>query len=123
MTNPFKDQAQFMRACGQTVAVENLVQAELYNDLVWEEFHEFVSAANDVERADATIDLIVVLIGYAHSMGWPLAALWAEVHRSNMDKVDPVTGAVQRRDDGKILKPEGWKPPDIDRILAWEHLK
>ncbi len=123
MTNPFKDQAQFMRACGQTVAVENLVQAELYNDLVWEEFHEFVTAGTDVERADATIDLIVVLIGYAHSMGWPLTALWTEVHRSNMDKVDPKTGAVKRRDDGKILKPEGWKPPDIDRILAWEHLK
>jgi hypothetical protein len=120
MTNPFLDQAQFMRACGQTVAGENLVQAELYADLVWEEFHEFVTAGTDVERADATIDLIVVLIGYAHSMGWPLAALWSEVHRSNMAKVDPATGAVRRREDGKILKPPGWTPPDVAGVLARE---
>ena len=119
--NPFRDQALFMRACGQTVGEPNAPQAELYADLVCEEVDEFVTAASDVERADAVIDLIVVLIGYAHSMGWPLAALWAEVHRSNMEKVDPATGAVRRREDGKILKPDGWTPPDVAGVLAREN--
>lgn len=117
-TNPFKDQAEFMIACGQTVAIKNEIQAELYRDLIAEEFAELAAATSDIERADAVIDLIVVLIGYAHSSGWPVAALWAEVHRSNMDKIDPSTGAVRRRDDGKILKPEGWKAPDIASVLS-----
>lgn len=115
--NPFRDHAEFMRACGQTVGQENLAQAQLYADLVREEFDEFVTATSDVEHADATIDLIVVLIGFAHSMGWPLDRLWSEVHRSNMAKVDPATGAVRRREDGKVLKPEGWTPPDIAGVL------
>ena len=121
MTNPFRDQALFMRACGQTVAVENTVQAELYADLIREEFDEFCAATSKVDRADAVIDLIVVLIGYGHSMGWKLAALWDEVHRSNMDKVDPATGDVRRREDGKILKPTGWTPPDVAGVLAREN--
>jgi predicted HAD superfamily Cof-like phosphohydrolase len=31
-----------------------------------------------------------------------------------MAKVDPVTGKVIRRADGKILKPEGWTPPQLE---------
>jgi len=33
-----------------------------------------------------------------------------------MAKVDPVTGKVKRREDGKILKPEGWTPPDLSKF-------
>jgi predicted HAD superfamily Cof-like phosphohydrolase len=36
---------------------------------------------------------------------------------SNLRKIDLKTGKVNRRADGKVLKPEGWKPPDIARIL------
>lgn len=115
---PFTDQATFMRACGQTVGKENGAQAMLYEKLIAEEYDEFITAADDVERADAVVDLLVVLIGYAHSMGWPLDELWAEVHRSNMAKVDPATGKVRRREDGKILKPADWTAPDVAGVLA-----
>lgn len=37
--------------------------------------------------------------------------------RTNFAKVDPVTGRVTRREDGKILKPEGWQPPELKRYL------
>ena len=30
-----------------------------------------------------------------------------------MAKVDPATGKVTKREDGKVLKPAGWKSPDI----------
>jgi predicted HAD superfamily Cof-like phosphohydrolase len=117
MSNPFKDQAQFMLACGQTVGEVNHEQALLYRKLIDEEYKEFTTASSPFNEADAVIDLIVVLIGYAHSRGWPLAALWDEVHASNMAKIDPATGQVRRREDGKILKPDGWTPPDIGRHL------
>lgn len=117
MSNPFEDHARFMIACGQTVGQSNHDQALLYRHLIDEEYEELNTASSPHNEADAVIDLIVVLIGYAHSRGWPLAALWDEVHQSNMAKIDPDTGKVRRRDDGKILKPEGWSPPNIERHL------
>jgi predicted HAD superfamily Cof-like phosphohydrolase len=42
---------------------------------------------------------------------------WKEVIRSNMAKVDPETGFVKKRADGKILKPEGWTPPDLASLI------
>jgi predicted HAD superfamily Cof-like phosphohydrolase len=46
-----------------------------------------------------------------------MAVGWEEVIRSNMDKVDPETGMVRKRSDGKILKPEGWKPPNLSDLI------
>lgn len=53
-------------------------------------------------------------------LGFPMEAGWCEVHSSNMAKVDAVTGKVIRRDDGKILKPEGWVGPNLAAVLAGE---
>lgn len=50
-------------------------------------------------------------------LGFPMDAGWLEVHASNMAKVDADTGKVIRRDDGKILKPEGWVGPDLQAVL------
>ena len=41
-----------------------------------------------------------------------------EVHRSNMAKL--VDGKVIRREDGKVLKPEGWQPPQLAQFLPDE---
>lgn len=116
----FHDQAFFMRACGQTTTEINPAQAEMYRGLINEEFTELCEAelAEDtVEEFDAVLDMIVVLIGYGLSRGWPMLAGWEEVMRSNMAKIDPKTGLVTKRADGKILKPEGWTPPDLAEVL------
>jgi len=115
--NPFADQAAFMQACGQTIDQFNPRQANLYAELIREEHEEFKDAMAEYEKADAVIDLIVVLIGYGLSKGWPMERLWAEVNRSNMAKVDAETGMVKRRHDGKILKPDGWTPPNLRAII------
>jgi predicted HAD superfamily Cof-like phosphohydrolase len=116
----FEEQAFFMRACGQTTNVDNYDQADLYDTLREEETLEFLEARfadNEVEEFDAVLDMIVVLMGYGFSRGWPMNEGWAEVMRSNMAKIDPSTGEVRRREDGKILKPEGWTPPDLASLL------
>ncbi len=53
-------------------------------------------------------------------LGFPMEAGWHEVHASNMAKVDKETGKVIRREDGKILKPEGWVGPNLAAVLAGE---
>lgn len=50
---------------------------------------------------------------YAIDQGWNLSGAFAEVTRSNMAKVDDETGKVIKREDGKILKPADWTPPDL----------
>jgi len=69
-----------------------------------------------VEVADAGCDSIVVIIGMMIAYGIPIKECWREVHRSNMAKAQP-DGSVKRREDGKVLKPEGWTPPNIYRII------
>ena len=120
MTNPFKDQARFMRACNQPTGAWNEPQFNLYTKLIQEETDELWvanAAANPTECLDALIDIMVVTIGAIHSLGVDGEGAWAEVMRSNLDKIDPITGFVKKREDGKVLKPEGWKPPELDQFI------
>jgi len=120
MTNPFRDQSNFMTACGQTVGQKNDAQFMMYYTLIKEETAELMAAYNNndrVEQLDALIDIMVVTIGALHSMGCYPDHAWDEVMRTNFAKVDPVTGRVTRREDGKILKPDGWQPPELEKFL------
>lgn len=95
-------------------------RAILRSKLLGEEYQEVIQAiwAEDIEEiADGLADLIYVAVGTALEYGIPLDRVWAEVQRSNMAKIDPSTGKVTKRHDGKVLKPEGWTPPDIASAL------
>lgn len=123
MTNPFRDQTKFMVACDQTVCENNSAQFKLYYDLIAEEFTELNEAylANDpVEQLDALIDILVVTIGAINSMGADGEGAWNEVMRTNFAKIDSETGKVRKREDGKVLKPEGWTPPNLKPFLNKE---
>ena len=116
MTNPFKDQEKFMRACDQSVDDYDFSQYAMYLKLIDEEvgeLHQAVIANNDVEQLDALIDILVVTIGAIHSMGANAEGAWKEVMRTNFAKIDKETGKVRKREDGKVLKPVGWTPPDL----------
>ena len=116
MINPFKDQEKFMLACDQSVTGDQ-AQFDMYIKLIEEEFIELQDADNDVDTLDALIDILVVTIGAIHSMGADGEGAWIEVMRSNFAKIDHDTGKVLKREDGKVLKPEGWKPPELARYL------
>lgn len=144
---PYADVAKFMRAFGQKVRTnpttdisenERILRARL----VLEEALEFVAAMGFdafvepghngeehdvqlsdtgngidlVEAADAIGDVLVVTYGSGHTLGIPTADVFAEVHRSNMDKLGP-DGKPIVREDGKVIKPEGWQKPDIAGAL------
>ena len=116
MTNPFRDQEKFMRACDQTVGEFDIKQYNMYVGLIDEEFTEFnVAFANQdqVEQLDALIDILVVTIGAIHSAGFDAEGAWKEVMATNFAKIDSETGKVRKREDGKVLKPVGWTPPNL----------
>ena len=113
----FHDIRTFMDACNQTASDE---LATLYLNLVKEELGELNDAIEGNHAAnelDSICDTIWTLVGYAVAKGYPIEAAWDAVALANLRKIDLKTGRVNRRADGKILKPEGWKPPNIARIL------
>ena len=116
MTNPFRDQSKFMTASDQTVGEFNEAQYKLYLDLMEEEWKELQVALNSgdrVEQLDALLDFIVVTTGAIYSAGFDGEGGWKEVMRTNFAKIDKDTGRVRKREDGKVLKPVGWTPPDL----------
>jgi len=116
MTNPFRDQEKFMRACDQSVDSFNELQYAMYVKLIDEEHQELLEATlsdDQVEQLDALIDILVVTIGAIHSMGADAEGAWKEVMATNFAKIDRDTGKVRKRDDGKVLKPIGWVPPEL----------
>jgi predicted HAD superfamily Cof-like phosphohydrolase len=112
--NPFLDQHNFMNACDQSTGSLNKEQYQLYCNLIKEEFDELCESNNIVDDLDALIDILVVTIGAIHSLGANGEAAWNEVMRTNFAKIDPETGKVRKREDGKVLKPEGWTPPNLE---------
>lgn len=76
-------------------------------------FIAFAKPHVDLESvADGLCDLDYVIEGTRLELGIDGGPVLDEVHAANMRKVG---GPV--RDDGKRLKPEGWQPPDIARVL------
>jgi predicted HAD superfamily Cof-like phosphohydrolase len=88
------------------------LRLKLINEEVNEELIPALERNDIIEIADGIADAIYVLIGCALEYGIPLEQIWDAVHHSNMKKAD---GPV--RDDGKRLKPAGWRPPPILDIL------
>ena len=118
--NPFRDQSRFMQACDQSVEGFNESQYKLYCDLIEEEYNELLAAQDKNEALDALVDILVVTIGAIHSMGADAEGAWREVMRSNLSKIDENTGKVNKREDGKVLKPDGWSPPNLQPFLPKE---
>jgi predicted HAD superfamily Cof-like phosphohydrolase len=48
-------------------------------------------------------------------LGIPIQKVWDEVARSNFSKMKD--GVLVKREDGKVLKPDTYSPPNIKQIL------
>ena len=118
MTNPFKDIDTFATACDQPPSEANY---KMYLTLIDEEVGELEDAvaANDtVEQLDALVDILVVTMGAIRAGGFDGEGAWKEVMDTNFAKIDPDTGKVRKREDGKVLKPEGWKAPELEQFIG-----
>jgi predicted HAD superfamily Cof-like phosphohydrolase len=117
MTNPFNDVDMFATACDQPASEANY---NMYLDLIDEEYIELQKALrthDKVEQLDALVDILVVTIGAIRAAGWDGEAAWKEVMNTNFAKIDPTTSKVIKREDGKVLKPVGWKAPQLSQFI------
>lgn len=114
--------AEFHEAVGATIgdrAAPQFADVELRLDLLSEEFSELQTACTSrdlIGAIDALADIAYVIFGTAEAWGVDLGPMFDEVHRANMSKITE-DGRVLRREDGKILKPSTYSPPDLERVL------
>ncbi|MDL2342904.1 hypothetical protein QOL99_01945 [Deinococcus sp. MIMF12] len=73
---------------------------------------EAVPAGDLTPLAHELADLLYVTYGAFTVLGIDADAVFAEVHRANMAKL-----GGPRREDGKLLKPEGWQPADVRGVI------
>ncbi|HSX96706.1 MAG TPA: MazG nucleotide pyrophosphohydrolase domain-containing protein [Streptomyces sp.] len=88
-------------------------------ELLAEEAAEVAEVAVDgpLDRlAHELADVVYVAYGTALVHGIDLDSVIAEIHRSNMTKLGP-DGRVARRDDGKVLKGDHYRAPDVSAVL------
>lgn len=128
MPNILDATEMFMRAAGQLDDPPqfnnfNCELRKLRRILIAEEFLEYYDCGEYkddlVETIDGLLDIIVIAWGSILAYIGPekAQACAAEVVRSNLSKIDGTLGPLVKREDGKILKPQGFMPPDIKGIL------
>jgi predicted HAD superfamily Cof-like phosphohydrolase len=105
---------EFSDACndGTNPSIPQLMDAAAVAfvvEMVNDELQELREATDIAEQADALVDAIYYICDTAVRHGLNLDRIFDIVHGANMQKV--VDGRVTRRDDGKILKPQGWRDP------------
>ena len=122
MQNEINKVKEFMAACGQDINVVPTIPDEstrqMRHSILIEEVMELQYAETHIDALDAITDILYVLLGTAHAYGLAdkIEAAFNEVHRSNMTKVMP-DGKVMKRDDGKIIKPDTYDPPNLEKVL------
>lgn len=91
-------------------AAKRLRKAE-YDDAVWTAF-----LANPKAFLDSDGDLVWVTIGAAEAAGANLDGAYARIDDANWRKQFD-DGTFHLDKDGKVLKPEGWEPPDLTDFI------
>lgn len=107
-----------------TPTIPDVDTIRLRYKLIREEFHEVETELDCAKDGDDNLanlakelaDLLVVTYGTARTFGIDIDAVMREVHRSNMSKLG-ADGKPVRREDGKILKGDGYTPADVESVL------
>lgn len=101
-----------------------LLTPELFSfrsQFLQEELDEFILAHLQGDLAgclDALVDLVYVALGTAYLMNLPFDKAWEAVHTANMQKVRAARPSDSKRHTSfDVIKPPGWKAPDIQRVI------
>lgn len=101
---------------------EAISNAETFGSYPPDSSYLVINTTRLAHLAQEAADLIYVVTYLCVAAGIPIDVVFREIHAANMRKVDAKTGKLIKREDGKILKPEGWKPANIEKTLA-DHAK
>lgn len=69
---------------------------------------------------DGAVDAIYVILWTLNTLGIPIKDAWDMVQKANMAKgVRQDDGSIKviKNEHGKVQKPEGWRPPNIEILI------
>ncbi len=113
----FEEALEYVKAAGVLVIAGSPFSEIWIEDVGDLGFYDAADTDPDeVGMIDALCDLASVTLGGAVIQGIDLAPFFADVHASNMAKLHD--GKVVLDEGGKVVKPAGWKPPDLAARLA-----
>jgi predicted HAD superfamily Cof-like phosphohydrolase len=105
-----------------TVGLLNKSTQQFRRNFLQEELDEYVIAVaqeNLEEQIDALLDLVYIAVGTLDIMGVHGQAHWDEIQRANMSKIRANDASQSKRGSSlDVIKPEGWKGPDHQKILG-----
>jgi predicted HAD superfamily Cof-like phosphohydrolase len=84
---------------------------------ICENGNKVVSSFDRVSIADDLADLNYVIHGLSNVLGINLELVKAEVHSSNMSKLNPITGLADRDENNKVIKGANYFKPNILKVL------
>lgn len=108
----------FGQRVGEKPEFPSMKERSLRMGLMMEEMREYNQAEHNTDITNLAVelaDIIYIACGTAVSYGIPLDEVFNAIHEANMSKL--VDGKVLKNERGKVIKPEGWKPADIQGIL------
>lgn len=127
---------EFHKACGTNdptrPSIPDVPKKALRMKLIEEEYEELMGnndfppqigalEEDNLENiAKELCDLIYVLIGCGLAYGINMDKAFAEVHKSNMTKFPKNGEPLNRRPDGKVMKPSTYKPADMGKVI-WDY--
>ena len=135
-----EDQRKFMLAMDQEVVTVGRQPSKasflLARKLIAEEFIELAGVLANIERQyerypessdpasidqyaemlREAVDLVYVIMQLCNTMGLDFDAGWQEIQRANMAKRGP-DGKVLKNEDGKVMTPEDWQPPNMVQVI------
>lgn len=102
-----KDEAEFDSAI-------DILKLKLDAAVIKSKNDDYNSSEKDVMigQLDALIDQLVFVNGSLAEMGIDPKPFYQIVMDANMAKLGPDGKPIIRESDGKIMKPEGWEPPE-----------
>jgi len=103
-----------------TVALHDSISTLRFN-LMKEENEEYLEAAKEgdlIEVGDALGDMLYILCGtiIAHGFQDKMEAIFDEIQKSNMSKLDE-NGKPIYREDGKVMKGPNYFKPNLRKII------
>ena len=111
---------EFCDGAGIVITHSRLFETIRLDELVLEDHSKEGAGVDHAQTFDALIDLVYVAMGTAHFLGYPWQMGWRLVQRANMSKVRAQKDASdsKRGSSFDVVKPQGWYPPNIGRLLS-----
>ena len=84
------------------------------------EYSQAITKKDTAGALDALVDIVYIALGTAWLFNLPFERAWKEVQRANMEKIRAKDTTGKRGTKFDVIKPKGWKPPNIDQIVEEE---